>query len=122
MKSKLLNFSLIITSLFGYLEWGKKSHSFLFQVEFELFSKLFTDPIAALHPFTILPLLGQGILLITLFQKTPDKTWTFIGMGGLAVLLLFMLFIGLLSSNIKIIISTLPFLLVSFLTIRNYRK
>ncbi len=31
MKSKILNFFLIITSLLGYLEWGGNSHSFLFQ-------------------------------------------------------------------------------------------
>lgn len=72
MKSKLLNFLLIVTSLLGYLEWGGDNHIFLFKAEAEILSKLFTDPLSVLHPFTLLPLAGQIILLITLFQK---KTW-----------------------------------------------
>ena len=122
MKSKILNSLLIITSLIGYLEWGGNSHSFLFQAETEILSKLFIDPISIFHPFTLLPLLGQLILLVTLFQRTPNKTLTFIGIGSLGILLLFMFVIGLLSINHKIIISTIPFLVVSALTIRHHRK
>lgn len=33
MKGKIFNIILIITSLFGYLEWSGDSHSFLFQAE-----------------------------------------------------------------------------------------
>ncbi len=118
MKSKLLNFLLILTSLFGYLEWSGDSHSFLFQAEAEILSKLFTEPLAVLHPFTILPLAGQIVLLITLFQKKPAKILTYIGLGGLGLLLIFMLAIGLLSLNYKIIASTIPFLVVAVMTIR----
>lgn len=113
---------MLITSLFGYLEWGGNKHSFLFQIEGEIFSKLFTDPISILHPFTVLPLLGQVLLLFTLFQKKPNKTLTYISIAGLGVLLVFMFFIGILSLNYKIIISTIPFLVVSILAISLYRK
>ena len=41
MKSKILNFLLIIFSLFGYLEWSGNQHIFLFEAEIEIFSKLF---------------------------------------------------------------------------------
>ncbi|RIV71956.1 hypothetical protein [Flagellimonas aequoris] len=122
MKSKILNSLLIITSLLGYLEWGGNSRSFLFQVEYEILSKIFTDPISALHPFTILPLIGQVILLVTLFQKTPSKTLTYISIGGLGILLVLMFVIGLMSLNYKIIISIIPFLTVTILAIRHYKK
>ncbi|MEZ4905861.1 MAG: hypothetical protein R2822_30880 [Spirosomataceae bacterium] len=122
MKSKIFNFLLVITSLLGYLEWSGNSHSFLFQAEGEIFSKLFTDPISILHPFTVLPLLAQVILLFTLFQKMPSKTLTYLSIGGLGILLVFMFIIGLLSSNYKIISSTIPFLVTSILAIRHYRK
>jgi hypothetical protein len=36
MKQKLLNLGLIITSLFGHLEWGKDHKMFLFQMEAEI--------------------------------------------------------------------------------------
>jgi hypothetical protein len=122
MKSKILNFLLIITSLFGYLEWGENNHSFLFQAEVEIFSKIFTDPFSVIHPFTILPLIGQTILIITLFQKSPNKTFSYIGIGSLGILLAFMFVIGLITLNFKIIFSTIPFIIISILAIKHYRS
>ena len=122
MKSKILNSLLIITSLIGYLEWGGNNYIFLFKAEAEIFLKLFTDPISVLHPFTILPLIGQVLLLITLFQKTPNKTLSFISIAGLGLLLGFIFIIGLMSLNFKVIISTIPFIVVSVLTIRHYKN
>lgn len=122
MKAKILNALLIISSLFGYLEWGQNNHTFLFQAESDIFVKLFTEPESIIHPFTVLPLLGQILLLITLFQKTPGKWMTFAGMGGIAVLLVLMFLAGILGTNVKIILSTLPFLTTAFVVIRFHRK
>lgn len=122
MKNKILNLLLIITSLLGYLEWSGNNHSFLFQAETEILSKLFNSPNSILHPFTIVPLLGQLILVITLFQKTPNKILTYIGIGSLGILLLFMFIIGLVHLNYKIILSTIPFILLSIITIRHFQK
>lgn len=122
MKSKILNFFLIFTSLLGYLEWGKNTYTFLFQAEFEILIKIFKDTKSVLHPFTILPLIGQLILIITLFQKTPSKILTYIGIVSLSVLLLFMFLIGLMSMNYKIIFSTIPFIVTSILATIHSRK
>lgn len=122
MKSRILNALLIITSLLGYLEWSGDSHSFLFQAEVEVFKKLFTDPLSVLHPFTILPLLGQILLLITIFQKVPSKRMTFWGIGCLGLLLGFMSFIGILAKNTNIILSTIPFFLIAFLVVKNFKN
>ena len=120
--SKLYNFLLVVTSLFGYLEWGENQHSFLFQAEAEVFSKFISDPISVLHPLTVLPLFGQVILLCTLFQKTPGKTLTYVGIGALGILLVFLFVVGLLSLNWKIMGSTIPFIGLSILAIRYHRK
>ncbi|MBL0105423.1 MAG: hypothetical protein IPP51_17570 [Bacteroidetes bacterium] len=122
MRGKYLNLLLVITSLFGYLEWGGGRSMFLFRAEFEILSKLFTDTSSVLHPFTIMPMLGQVLLLITLFQKQPNKTLTYSGIVLLGILLLFMFIIGILSKNPRIIISTIPFLTLSVLTIIHFRK
>ena len=122
MKSKILNSLLIITSLLGYLEWSGNSHTFLFQAEGEILSKLFTDPISTLHPFTLVPLIGQIILIVTLIQKTPSKILTYISIGSLGILLAFMFVIGIVSLNFKIVLSTIPFIAVSIIAIRHYRK
>jgi hypothetical protein len=122
LKGKILNFLLLVFSLLGYLEWGLDQKEFLFQAEAEILSKFATDPISVIHPFTILPLIGQLLLLFTLFQKKPSKRLTFIGMAGLGILLILMLVIGLISLNYKISLSTIPFLTVALLIIRHHRK
>jgi hypothetical protein len=122
MSLKAFNILLVATSLLGFLEWGGGNQSFLFQVEAELFSKLFVDPRSVVHPFTILPVLGQLFLLITLFQKHPDKGLTYTGIACLSLLLVFMFIIGLMSFNIKVILSTLPFLMVAIFTIWYLRR
>jgi hypothetical protein len=122
MKSKYLIFLLVITSLFGYLEWGGGSHAFLFQGEAEMLYNIFTNPDSVFHPFVMLPLFGQILLLITLFQKSPNKLFIYLGIIGLGVLLGFMFIIGIISLNFKITFSTIPFLFISILTIINLRK
>ncbi len=122
MKKKLLNLALILSSLFGYLEWGTENHSFLFQAEAEILNKLFSDPNSVVHPFTLLPLFGQLVLAASLFQKQPGKILTYAGIGCIGILLAFMFVIGILSANWKILISTIPFLVLSAYTIIQYRS
>lgn len=122
MKSKILTLLLIITSLFGYLEWGGNNSSFLFQSEYDVLTKIFTEPKTVVHPFTIIPLVGQILLLIILFQKKPSKMLTYIGIACLGLLLGFMFFIGITSLNFKILTSTLPFLATAIYTILYLRK
>jgi hypothetical protein len=122
IKSKILNALLILTSLVGYLEWGKKKETFLFQAEAEILMKLFSNPESVIHPFTLLPMFGQILLLITLFQKSPGKILTYIAMACIGLLLVFMFVIGMISLNVKILISTIPFLITAFLTIRHHRR
>lgn len=122
MKAKILNLLIVHASLLGYLEWGKNNKIFLLQAEVEIVSKLFNDPTSVIHPFTILPLAGQILLVTTLFQKSPNKILTFIGIGGIGVLLGLMFVIGLISLNFKILLSTIPFLVIGYLTIRHHLK
>lgn len=121
MKAKILNGLLIVTSLLGYLEWGGNNHLFLLQAEGEIFSKLMTEPKSVMHPFVLLPIIGQLLLLITLFQKTPHKLLSYIAIGSLGLLISFMFIIGLTTINLKILFSTIPFLVTATYTILYYR-
>jgi hypothetical protein len=104
------------------LEWSGNHHIFLFEAEIEIFSKLFTSPKSVIHPIIVLPLMAQFLLLFTLLQKTPSKKLTYIGVFGLSLLLYFILLIGLISINYKIVISTIPFVFLSIITILHHRK
>lgn len=119
---KLLNILLILTSLIGYLEWGKDHQMFLFQMEYEIFFNRSPESDTLLHPFVLIPLLGQLLLLFTVFQKTPSKALTFIGLISLSVLLLFLFFIGATSGNMKILLSTIPFIITGTSVVRAHRK
>jgi hypothetical protein len=121
-RKKVLNLLLIVTSLFGYLEWGTDSHAFLFQAEAEVLRKFVTSPLETLHPLTILPMLGQLLLVITLFQKTPGRWLTFIGLASIGLLLGLVFVIGLLGLSVPVTLSTVPFLVTSVLTVRAHRS
>lgn len=118
MKNRLLIILLLFTSLFIYLEWGGGSSSFLFKLEFDVLKKLISDPVSVLHPFVILPLLGQMLLLIALFFNSPGKWLLFAGIVFLSLLPAVILLVGLLSVNIKILLSLLPYLIVLVLVVR----
>lgn len=118
MKNRLLIVLLLITSLFVYLEWGGDNSSFLFKLEFDVLGKLISNPVSVLHPFVILPLLGQMLLLIALFFNSPGKWLLFAGIVFLSLLPAVILLVGLLSVNIKILLSLLPYLVVLILVVR----
>lgn len=120
MKSRLLNLALILTSLMGYLEWGGGNRMFLLQGETTVIAKLLTDPVSAWHPFILLPLAGQVLLGITLFQKSPGRLLTFAGLSGIGLLMVFMFAIGLMSLNLKVALSTVPFLVTGFFVVKHH--
>lgn len=95
---------------------------FLYQGEWEVLTKLVNDPASAAHPFVLLPLAGQVLLIVTLFQKQPGKWLTIAGVGAIGVLLVFMFIIGIIGFNLRIFGSTLPFVVVSTWAILNAMK
>lgn len=119
---KILIILLIVTSLIGYLEWGGNQHVFLFRAEADIISKMWAKPSEVIHPFTVLPLFGQLLLLFSLFQKKPSRALIWIGMLGIGLLLGFMFVIGAISMNYKIILSTIPYLVASFFMIKQLRR
>ncbi|MFY8005339.1 MAG: hypothetical protein ACOVNR_10850 [Chitinophagaceae bacterium] len=109
MKKKILNGLIIVSSLLGYLQWGGNNSLFLAEAEWQIFKNLFTHPTSVMHPFIIIPLIGQVLLFITLFLQQPKKLLTIIGVSSVGLLLFLMLFIGIIDTNFKILISVTPF-------------
>jgi len=95
---------------------------FLFQAEGEVLLKLFTKPAEVFHPLTILPMLGQLMLLITVFQEKPSKILTWSGIIALSSLLALMLVIGFMDMNPSIIVSVLPFFVLVFFVVKGLRS
>ena len=109
---------LFISSLFVYLSWGPCNEAFLGQIEIDVFKKLLSDPVAALHPFTMIPLAGQLLLLLTMFQSEPNKFLIKLGIYSLLLLIGFIFIIGLISMKWKVFLSTIPFIAIAIYNLR----
>ena len=113
---KFLSGAPLLSFQFGFLEWGGKRESmFIFHGKAEIISKSMLAPIEVKHPFTLIPFVGELILLYTLLQKEPRKWITDVGMGWLGMLTL--LLIGMMSLQLRIIAFTLPCFIVCTVTL-----
>jgi hypothetical protein len=96
-----------------YLRWAGGHAAFIFQMEYEL---LFSNKVSAssfLHPAILLPLSGQVLLLISLFQHPPRRWFVIAGIALTVLLVLLILLAGLLSKDMVMILCCLPFIVLS---------
>jgi len=121
-KTKWLNLALVVTFLIGYMEWGKDQKMFIFEAFADIIQKAVADPVTFLHPFILFPLAGFVGILYTLFQNKPSRTLTFLSIGGMALIMVFIFLIGVFTGNIKMIIYNLPFLVLLVVVVRALRN
>ena len=119
--NRLLNLGLLITFQFCYLEWPNHS-MFVFEAEYDIFSKtesLFNN---LMHPIILLGLIIQLLLLLGFVLKYFNKKINNIAVLLLSILVLFIFLIGVLDWNYKIITSTTPFLILAGIYFTKLRK
>lgn len=114
---RLLLTGLFLSFLICYLEWGGNNSGFVFQLEYEVFVQGVKGS-SILHPFIIIPFIGQIIILVSIFHPKPNKKLILFGIISLGILVLMILLVGILSTNIRIVILTLPFFLFAFLLLK----
>lgn len=112
----------VISFFFCYLEWGGGQSAFLYEVAFAVFNQQDSAADNFSHPLVLLPFLGILLLIYQLFQPAPSRRWTLLGLALPAVLVLFILLVGVLSQNWKIIVFTLPFLASAGWVIWGFRQ
>lgn len=119
--NRLLNLGLLIAFQFCYLEWPNHS-MFVFEAEYDIFSKtesLFNN---LMHPIILLGLITQLLLLLGFVLKYFNKKMNNIAVLLLSILVLFIFLIGILDWNYKIITSTTPFLILAGIYFTKLRK
>lgn len=119
---KVLNICLLLTSLVGYMEWGGGNHAFIFKLEFDLIFGSTHHSGSFLHPFVLIPLIGQLMLIWSVVQKIPGKVITFTGLICISLIMLMLLLIGIMTINIRMILSVMPFVITGVLVIWSMRK
>jgi len=60
--------------------------------------------------------------MATMFQREPSRWPTFAGLACIGLLLILMAFIGVISLNYKIFLSTVPFIVTAIFAIMEARK
>ena len=95
---------------------------FIFEAFADIIQKAVADPVTFLHPFILFPLAGFVGILYTLFQNKPSRTLTFLSIGGMALIMVFIFLIGVFTGNIKMIIYNLPFLVLLVVVVRALRN
>lgn len=117
---RIWNILLLISFLFGYLEWGNNQHLFIFQAITELYEKGKANPLSVLHPFILLPFIGMLLFLYTVFQKTPSRIISIIGAICMSTIMLMILLIAVLGPNFKMLGSVTPFFLIVFFVFKSH--
>jgi CHASE2 domain-containing sensor protein len=103
------------------MEWGTDSKSMVLTAEAAILHKLFTNPGEVIHPFVLVPLVGQIFLIVSLFMKNP-KRLVLLGIACISLLYLMLLFISIISLNWKMFISVVPFFVFAIIYIVYIRK
>lgn len=115
---RTLHVLLALTPLICYLQWGGGHAATLAEIEWQILTTTKDSLQSLLHPFFLLPLLGQIALLVTAFTK---KSPLIISIGGqvLLSLIVFMVALsGILTRNLLMLASAVPFIIVSVLFYR----
>ena len=117
MKRRLLHIGLLLSSLLGYMAWGAGQDAFLVEAEYQLLTGRGGDG-AFSHPLVLLPMIGQLLLLFTIFQQVPSKLLTTIAILLLGILMLFVLLAGIFGQRWLMVLSVLPFLVLAIFHFR----
>lgn len=118
----LLHTGLLLSFLLCYMEWGGGHSAFIGGAEYEVLNRKAGDPGSLAHPVILAGLAGQVLTLLSAFLRRPPRLllWTAVLLPGLVVLLI--LLAGLLTANWKMILSTVPYLVIAFVLLRRYGR
>lgn len=122
LPQRFLNALLILAFLIVYLEWGKNNSVFLFQVEYDILFSGTGKWKSFIHPLIFAPFVGQLLLLFTLFQKNPKSRLSTIAILLMGLLVFFIFAIGLFTKNGKIIVFSLPYVLLTIIYFYKFRS
>jgi hypothetical protein len=112
----------LVSTLFGFMEWGGGNSTFVFSAEREVLRKIFENPISVFHPLIILPFVGQMILVISVIIPGINRWISISGIICAGLLFIMILLTGLFTLNVEVILSVMPFFIFSFMYLRSLNK
>ncbi len=120
---RIVNIGLFLSFLFCYLEWPTNNSAFIFQGEYEIFTNSKKWISNFTHPLILLGLIAQIILVFAIINPKINTKLNHFAVLILTPIVVLFFAVGLLSFNVKIMVSTLPFMgLVVYYFILSKRK
>lgn len=115
---RTLLIGILISFLMVYVEWGKESE-FLFQMQFDIFIHSANTFNILMVPVVFIPIIGQLLLFFSAFRNSDSKKTGLAGIIFCSLPVILVFIGGIFTGNLKMIISTLPFFIISFLYFRS---
>jgi hypothetical protein len=122
MMLRFINIGLLLAFSLCYMEWGQGNSSFIFQTQYTLFSNTDNLMSSLTHPLIIAGLIGQLLLLYCAIKSNPNRIVNTSGILILSPVVLLTLLAGALAGNLKMIVSTLPYLVLAVIYFLRFRK
>jgi len=117
---RMLNLAILVSFFVCYVDFGHDGKEFIGQTELYLLTSVGEADATTLLAF-ILPI-GQIILIFASIKPKPDKALTIWGMVLLGIVVLLVFGLGLLTGNMAVVSSTIPFLLAALICISYIRR
>lgn len=121
-KKQLLTAGLFISFFLGYLEWGKDSAAFVYEGFIEVISNSKGLKSNFTHPLIVLPLIGEFIFILGAFNSRLQNKWLITALVLTGLLYIMILLAGILSMNLKMILSATPYILFAIGLVNEIRK
>ena len=112
--------AIVISFLSVYVEWGKESE-FIFQMQFDIFFRSGSTFNVLMVPVVFIPFLGQLLLLFNVFRNSIGKKSVLAGIIFCSLPVVLVFIGGISVHKSKMLLSTLPFFVFSFLYFRSSR-
>ncbi len=109
---------LFISFFLGYLEWGTDSAAFVYEGFIEVISNSKGLKSNFTHPLIVLPLIGEVIFILGAFNSRLKNKWLIGALVLTGLLYVMILLAGVLSKNLKMILSAAPYILFAIGLVR----
>lgn len=110
---KLINLGLFLSFFLCYLEWGGGQSIFIAQTAYELIFVQGFSWNTAFHPVILSAIVGLLILLYAAIVRNPNRWVNILGVVLLSAVVFIFFLAGVLSGNLRMIGSNLPFLVLA---------
>lgn len=110
---KLINLGLFLSFFLCYLEWGGGQSIFIAQTAYELIFVQGFSWNTAFHPVILSAIVGLLILFYAAIVRNPNRWVNILGVVLLSAVVFIFFLAGVLSGNLRMIGSNLPFLVLA---------